>query len=283
MTETTTVAAPPAGADADAGNSTGALSHDAYHRLDPSQQGDFAQVRKPDGDGSHWVRRADLEASATTTTQTRQRPAWVPEHAWDAQKGLDQTKFDAWYREKVAPAVARHEAEEARRAALPQKPTDYEVDTSPAFRLPPGDERMLDVNDPFWSKAKDWALKHGVSRDSFKQAVDLVVARDSITRAQVQRARDGELAKLGPAAQARMNAVEAIYTDLLGEADAKAMMARIWTAADVLRAEKVVAAFATRQGGSSPRQEPGISDDAYAAMDAGARYNYAKAHSGAPR
>src|SRR5215468_2393568 len=50
-------APPPAAPD-------GALSHDAFSRLEPSDQGAYSQVKRPDGDGSHWVKRETLPAEA---------------------------------------------------------------------------------------------------------------------------------------------------------------------------------------------------------------------------
>jgi hypothetical protein len=265
--------------------SPAALTHDAYSRLDPSEQSTYSQVKRPDGDGSHWVRRADLEASATTTTQTLPRPAWVPEQAWDAQKGLDHTKFDAWYRESVAPAVARYEADLALRAALPTKPTDYAVATSPNFKLP-NDlvlDFKLDTDNPMWAKAQEWAHRNGLSKEAFQAGIDIIAGRDLFKASSVKRAIDAEIARLGPTGPTRIAAIEAAYADILGSKEAaKLHMSRVWTSSDVKLHEAVIAKLTTGQGGSTPRQQPGkVSDAEFAAMTPSEKWEYARQHSGA--
>jgi hypothetical protein len=259
------------------------LSPDAFSRVDISDQHKYSQVKRADGNGSEWVLRDSLPADTPPNSQSgRPRPAWVPESAWDPTLGLNHEKFGEWYRETVAPAIAAHEAEEARRKTLPASPDKYEVKTSPALKLPDDTKPELNPADPMWEQAKAWAHKAGLSQAAFEQAVDLVAARDTLTARQINTAREREIAKLGPGAKVRMDAIEAFYRDWLGPDDAAGVTARIWTAADVVRAEKAVARF-KGQGISLERRGPGISDDEWARMDARARYAHAKAHSGAPR
>ena len=138
---------------------------------------------------------------------------------------------------------------------------------------------MLDVNDPMWAKAKAWAHKTGLSQEAFQQAVDLLAAHDTITPSQVQRARGGEIAKLGTTGPARIAALETAYKRLLGPDDAKAVMSRVWTAADVARHEKIIAKFTTT---TREHRAPGkVSDAEFEAMTPVQRWDYARQHTGA--
>ena len=81
------------------------------------------------------------------------------------------------------------------------------------------------------------------------------------------------------------DAIERFYTGVLGsDVEAKAVMSRVFTAADVKLHEKVMARF-SNQGAASFTQshrvpndtQPGRVDDAtYEKMTAGERYNYSK-------
>jgi hypothetical protein len=255
------------------------LSHAEFDSVE--DKGAYAQVKKPDGDGSHWVKRSDLPPDVPSST-SQARPTWAPESTWDANTGLNHEAFGQWYAEQVQPALDRHAAEQARKAALPT-PDKYEVKVSPALKLPDNVQPALNVDEPFWRDAKGWAHKHGLSQQAFSEGIDLIAGRDTLTRSQVERARNAEIGKLGPAAQSRMQAIENFYKDTLGDDGARLLMARVWTAGDVTLHEKLVARFATQRGNSVPREEPGISEEAWSKLDAGERLQYARLHSNGGR
>jgi hypothetical protein len=264
--------------------SSGPLSADAFSRVDISEQGKYSQVKRPDGNGSEWVLRSTLPPdtpSPQSSPSGLQRPDWAPESVWDAKTGLNHDAFGKHFAEKINPILTRDAAEQVRRNTLPASPDKYDTKVSPALKLPDDAKPELDPADPMWGKAKAWAHKHGLSQHAFEEAVDLVVSRDTVSAQQFQRARDGELRKLGAGAKVRMDAIEGFYTDLLGKDMAKAAMSRIWTSDDVIRAEKVVARF--KGQGVSPVREPGLDDATWATKSPGEKYNYAKAHSNAPR
>lgn len=173
-----------------------------------------------------------------------------------------------------------------RRNALPAKPEDYKAGVSPAFKPPEGIEFKLDEADPLWAQAKTWAHKNGLSQDAFLEAIDLVAGRDVATQQRVTTARNAEIAKLGTTGTARMDAIETFYKGLYGnDADAKAEMSRIFTAADVIRHEKKIGKWAT-QGAASftqshriPNEPAGkVSDEEYGRMTPAQRWDYARSH-----
>jgi hypothetical protein len=214
------------------------------------------------------------------------RPDWAPESAWDPKTGLKADEFGKHWTEKVNPILTAHAAEQVRRNALPAKPEDYKAGVSPNFKPPEGIEFKLDDNDPLWAQAKTWAHKNGLSQDAFLEAIDLVAGRDVATQQRVTTARNAEIAKLGTTGPARIDAIETFYKGLLGnEAEAKAVMSRVFTAADVQLHEKMISKFAT-QGAASfsqshrvPPEAPGkVSDAEYNAMTPAQRWDYARSH-----
>jgi hypothetical protein len=220
----------------------------------------------------------------SSSQQTQTRPDWAPEAAWDAATGFKLDEFGKHFAEKINPILTAHAAETVRRNSLPQNPDAYQVGTSPAFKPPAGVEFKIDEADPLWPQAKAWAHKNGLSQEAFHEAIDLVAGRDVGTSARIIAARNAEIAKLGTTGPARIDAIERFYKGLYGnEADAKAEMSRVLTAADVTRHEKKIAKWATQgaAGFSQSHRVPGetagkVSDEAYAKMSAGEKFNYTR-------
>ena len=216
-------------------------------------------------------------------SSTPTRPDWAPESAWDAEKGLKLDDFGRHFAEKINPILTQHAAEQVRRNTLPQNADAYELKNSPAFKVPDGLEFKLDTDNPLWAQAKSWAHKNGLSQEAFAEAIDIVSGRDVFTTQQVKTARDAEIGKLGATGPARIDAIETFYKGLLDDASAKAMMGRVFTAADVQLHEKIISKFATQGHASFSQQhrEPGggqgrLSDEEYAKLTPGERFNYAR-------
>jgi hypothetical protein len=170
-----------------------------------------------------------------------------------------------------------------RRNTLPQNADAYELKNSPAFQVPQGMEFKLDTDNPLWAQAKSWAHKNGLSQEAFAEAIDIVAGRDVISHQQVKTARDAEIGKLGTTGPARVDAIETFYKGLLGADAAKALMGRVFTAADVQLQEKIIAKFATQGHASfsTAGREPGgaqgrLSDDEYNKLTPGDKFNYAR-------
>src|SRR5262249_38671497 len=145
----------------------------------------------------------------------------------------------------------------------------YEVKVSAALKLPDDAKPELDPADPMWGRAKEFAHKHGLTQAAFEQAVDLVAARDTITRTQVERARNAELGKLGAGAKVRLDAIEGFYKDLVGPEGAALLSARLWTAGDIVMHERIIAKFKGQGMSIAPRPAPGISDEEWSSMSPG--------------
>lgn len=219
------------------------------------------------------------------TSQSLTRPDWAPEAAWDKDKGFNLEAFGKHWTDTVAPVLTAHAAEQVRRNGLPQNADAYEVKNSAAFKVPEGSDFKLDSDNPMWSQAKAWAHKNGLSNEAFAEAIDIVAGRDLFTQQQVTNARKGEIDKLGTTGPARIDAIETFYKGLLGnDKEAKAVMSRVFTAADVQLHEKLISKFTT-QGAAGftqqhrvPNDNGKVSEEAYGKMNGAERWEYARQH-----
>ncbi len=169
-------------------------------------------------------------------------------------------------------------AEQVRRAALPQKPEDYKVGTTAAFKPPEGVEFKIDEADPLWAQGRSWAQKHGLSQEAFSEAIDLVAGSRISDAATIKAARDAEIAKLGAAGTTRVTALNTFF-DALGTPELKSMLV---TAGIVQAAEKLVAKFssqgAARFSAEHRDMQPQgkVSEDEWAKMTPRQKQEYAQ-------
>lgn len=106
------------------------------------------------------------------------------------------------------------------------------------------------ADDPLLAQARGIAKELGISQDGFSKLLGLYAGAQVASQQQITTARNAEVGKLGAAGPARIDAIATFYKAYLGEDDAKAEMSRIFTAADVMRAEKKIAKITSQGGGS---------------------------------
>lgn len=150
-------------------------------------------------------------ASPTTPTQqldsqtqsaAPQRPEWMPETAWDAEKGANLEKLGAEYK-----ALAEFKAaEEARKATLPQKPEDYKTELPKDFKLP--DDMRINENDPMWAQGKQLAQKLGLTQEQFGELAKTWVSNQVAQAAHVKELLSKRDASLGPNGAERVQSVQ---------------------------------------------------------------------------
>jgi hypothetical protein len=101
-----------------------------------------------------------------------------------------------------------------------------------------------------------------------------------LTPEQVEAARSAELAKLGPNAQARREAVTTYYAAVGGAEYAARRMARVFTAQDFLDHERDISRAArtavTPPAVASTRQDGRVSQEVFDSMPAARRLDYAR-------
>ena len=182
--------------------------------------------------------------------------------------------------------AARIAADDLVKASRPAAPDAYKVELPKDFQAPAGVEFKFNEGDPILAQAKTMAHEMGIGQEDFSKLLGLYAAAQVTTASSTASAQQAEIAKLGPTATARIDAIERYYDAVLGAGEGKAISARLWTAADVQRQEKLIArATNTRSGFSTGGREPppaaGRKTDAeIAAMSPGARLDYARSFNG---
>jgi hypothetical protein len=181
--------------------------------------------------------------------------------------------------------LTRDAAAQSRALARPQTPDAFKVELPATFTPPQGTEFRIDANNPLWAQARAWAHKAGLTQDEFAEGIGLIAGDRIATEQQVTTARNAEVAKLGPAGPARVDALSTFFTAYLGETEGKTLMSRLFTAADVQIAEKLVGKITGqggaqfRQNGREPPQAPGkITEEQYAAMTPAQKWDYSRSH-----
>ena len=185
--------------------------------------------------------------------------------------------------------AAKLAAEEVKSLSRPQKAEEYKTELPKDFVIPQGVEFKIDESNPLWAQGKAWALKNGLSQEAFQEAVALVAGDRVGTQAQIDSARNAEIAKLGSTGPARVDAITTWANAFVGPDDAKLLASRLFTASDVKVWERIIAKV-SGQGGASYSQSgreppPGQgrwSDDQYAKASPGERIEYARSHSMRP-
>lgn len=144
--------------------------------------------------------------------------------------------------------------QDVRRNTLPAEPKAYEPKLSADFKAPEGVNFELDAADPLMAQAQqlahDWDSGKISGQAAFSKLLDLHAA-GQVGQAQMLKAgHDAEIAKLGPAGPARVDAVRTWIAAKLGGDDAvKAIMPSIVLASQVEVWERVVKAFSSQGAG----------------------------------
>jgi hypothetical protein len=232
------------------------------------------------GNGSGTTQAQTQQTNAQQTngqqqTQAPQRPAYVPEAHWDSSAGKVKDTFAAHVNE----LTAFHAAQQSKLLALPQKPEDYKIELPGDFRPPEGVQFQLKTDDPLMAQARTLAKELGVTQEGFSKLLGLYAGAQVATQQQVLAARNAEIAKLGTTGPARIDALTTFYKAQLGDADGAAFMARIFTAADVQRAEKLLAKLSgttsfTGSGREPPQPQGRLTDEQYRALSPAAKLDY---------
>jgi hypothetical protein len=168
----------------------------------------------PEGEGGAAVPPAsgaapaagDVPAAGTPPAQGIARPEWLPEDQWDTTSNAIKPEFGTHYGE----LKTFFDAEQARKAALPQKPEDIKFDDvklPEGITAPDGMEIKINPDDPRIPVIRDMAIKRGWDQDTVNELVALD-ARMQIEghNAEMQRIA-AEDAKLGSNAKDRKEAV----------------------------------------------------------------------------
>ena len=244
-----------------------------------------SQTTSPSGDGQSATTSQASQAGQTTQQQTTSqqqapaRPEYIPEKFWDAAAGKisDESALSAHFNE----IIARDAAEQSRRLALPESPDKYEVKLPDGFKPPEGVE--FKFSDPLLAQARATAHKLGIGQEGFSELLGLYAGAQVANQQQIVAARNAEIAKLGTAGPARVDALTTFWKAQLGEAEGAQVMSRVLTASDVALHEKIVArmqgqngsSFSTR-GREAPTQPGRLSPEQVAKLSPADRLDYSR-------
>lgn len=221
-------------------------------------------------------------ASSAPAAPPAARPGYIPENHWDATAGKvkDEKAFTDWVNGNAA-AVA---AEQSRKLTLPA-PDKYEPTLPADFKPPEGLQFQIDAKDPLITQYRTLAHEFGLDQTQFSKGLGLIAALRVGEQQQIKAAYDAEVAKLGAAGTARVDAVSQ-WINAVGGAEAKPladMMKIAPLAATVQAFENLMKKFQTQGGASfSPQhrepepQRP--TAEAWAKMSFGERMDFARKH-----
>jgi len=107
--------------------------------------------------------------------------------------------------EELSDLSVRAAADATRRATITD-PSKYEATLGPDFVAPPGLEYRLDQNDPLLGRYREVAYNMGLDQAQFSEGLKMVASMRVAEAQAFSQARAAEVTKLGPNAQARVDA-----------------------------------------------------------------------------
>lgn len=206
-----------------------------------------------------------------------ERPEWLPESFWDADKGFKKEDFDS--------LVASKAERDAAKAQVPEKPELYAAKLPATFKLPDGfelpeGEVALKADDPRIEALREVAHAKGWSQADFEDVLAFGVKQDIAETTRMKEAVAAEREKLGARAKERINAVTTWLDAKLGPNVARSLHSMMFTAQ---QAEAFEALMRLNRGdvpgvpGAGREANPvEISDEDYAKMTPTAKINYAR-------
>ena len=136
------------------------------------------------------------------TSPSADRPAYVPERFWDAdKKTVKADDLGSFFKD----ADTRATADAERAAAIPATANDYKVELPGDFPMPDG--WQINPADPLWKLGAEFAKSKGMTQAEFSQLAKTYVEGQIQTGAKAVEARDAEFRKLGDTGTARVQAV----------------------------------------------------------------------------
>jgi hypothetical protein len=192
-------------------------------------------------DGTNAASSSKTGTDGTQATKTEQqgtqqqsaapsRPDGLPESFWDPAAG----KFKA---EPFNEILARDAARQSELLTRPKSVDEYKVEPSKEFKAPEGVEFSLDQANPQVANLKAWALRNGVPQAELSSLVDIYGGLVAAEKQTYKAGFDAEVAKLGTAGPARMDAAKT-FLDAKGYG---ALGKVLFTAESVVAIEKLMA------------------------------------------
>lgn len=206
-----------------------------------------------------------------------ERPDYIPENFWDAEKGFKTEDFNS--------LVAFKAEHDANAAQVPEKPDGYKVALPKDFKIPEGvelkeGESLIDENDPRIAVAREFAHQSGMSQSDFEGLIALGAQMDLNEGAMLKEAAVKQRDLLGGKAEERINAVTSWLGAKVGGELANALAPMMFTAKSIEAFEALMRLNrGAVPGGPGSGRDSGkieLSDEDYEKMSASERINYAR-------
>jgi hypothetical protein len=172
-------------------------------------------------------------------------------------------------------------AEQSRRANTPADSSGYLVELSSEWKPPAGFETYKpEVNHPLMSEARQFAAEAGLTQQQFSKMLTLSAAKEVGTAMMLEKARDGEIKKLGANGSLRVTAIENFLSAEVGDAAFRAIRPLLATAKMIEVLEHLQRKVSGGGGSFSPsrgaeNRTATISDAEWNSMSYHARKEYA--------
>ena len=175
---------------------------------------------------------------------------------------------------------------DVKRATLPPSPNDYKAELPADFKMPDGVSFTFKPDDPLLHQARE--LFHAIDQgrisgqQAFSQALSLFAGGQVASVQEAVTRKNGEIAKLGAAGPARIDALRTFFRGYLGNEAGDRRMERMWSAQDVVDAEHEVSKItsggvAIRGNGREPPQPAGrLSREQIERLTPAQRLDYAR-------
>jgi hypothetical protein len=109
--------------------------------------------------------------------------------------------------DEVKGLLERHALESSRKATAPTRAEDFKLELPADLKMPEGVTFQFNPNDPAIEPARQFALRNNLSQQQFSEMVGVYVAAQANEMVAFNTAKAAEVAKLGDAANARVDAV----------------------------------------------------------------------------
>lgn len=166
-----------------------------------------------------------------------ERPEWLPESLWDAEKGFKKQDFD----DLVAFKAERTSAE----ASRPETPDAYEAKLPEGFKLPDGiqveeGQSIINADDPRIAELRKVAHAKGWSQQDFEDVLAMGIQMDIAADSKRTELLEAERAKLGSRAKDRVQAVASWVDAKLGPKLGNSLKQMMFTAEQIEAFERLM-------------------------------------------
>lgn len=170
-----------------------------------SQSGQSAQGAQGAGSQTGHQEHQTTQQGQGTQGSAPQRPAYVLESEWDSTAGRVN---DEAFGKRVSELAAFRAEHDIRKNSLPAAPDKYEIKLPVDFKAPEGVNFQFDENSADLKRAREVAHARGIDQETFSDMLGVYAATKIGEQQTFANARNAELAKLGSAAQNRIDAIE---------------------------------------------------------------------------